>query len=208
MASAVEDYRTIATAGVCTVEERRSRFVAALAPVNDEEQARAYIAERRRVEPGARHHCHAFVLGVPAGEQRCSDDGEPAGTAGVPMLEVLLRAELTNVVAVVSRHFGGVKLGAGGLVRAYGTAVARAIDQLGVVTRRRVLRCVVEVEHAEAGRIEHALRGAYPVRGVEYGRRAEITVGVPTGERERFEAWVAELSAGAARIHVAGEEWL
>ncbi|WP_020502089.1 YigZ family protein [Sciscionella marina] len=205
----IEGYRTIAAEGTHEIEERRSRFIAALAPVEDEEQARAFIARRRRAEPNARHHCHAFVIGVPQREQRSSDDGEPAGTAGVPILEVLLRAELTATVAVVSRYFGGIKLGAGGLVRAYGGAVAAAVEAVGTVWRRRLELIVVTVDHALAGKLEHDLRqSGYAVRETSYGRDAEIEVGVPVAERPRFEAWLAELTAGAARTTTLGEAWV
>lgn len=198
----------MATSGVYELEERRSRFLAALAPVTDEQQAREFIAERRAAEPGARHHCHAFVLGVQHREQRSSDDGEPAGTAGVPILEVLLRAELTNTVAVVSRYFGGIKLGAGGLVRAYAGAARAALDELGTVRRQRMDLVAVTIPHSGAGRLEHELRQSeYSMRDVQYGREATFELGVPAAERERFEAWLAELSAGAARVSDTGETW-
>ncbi len=115
-----ERYRTVARPSVAEVEVKRSRFSCRLERVSDEAAARAVVEEERRVHWDARHHCSAFVLG-PSGEvQRSSDDGEPAGTAGAPMLEVLVGAGLSDVVAVVTRWFGGVLLGAGGLVRARG----------------------------------------------------------------------------------------
>src|SRR6185312_12810844 len=96
-------YLSVATPVLHEIEIKRSRFLCALAPVADEAAARAVIAARRKAEPAARHHCHAFVLGADGRTQRSSDDGEPAGTAGVPMLEVLRRREVTDTVAVVSR---------------------------------------------------------------------------------------------------------
>lgn len=204
-----DSYLTVPAVAVATYEQRRSRFVAALSPATDEDEARAFIASRRKAEPGARHHCHAFVIGAHVREQRSSDDGEPAGTAGVPILEVLLHAELTNLVAVVSRHFGGVKLGAGGLVRAYGNAVSAALAQAGTVRRQRLELYTVAVEHAAAGKLEHELRQSeYLVRAVQYGAHARLTVGVPAGERDRFETWIAERTAGSAAIEAMGEDWV
>jgi len=130
-------YLTVAGTGVHEIEIRRSRFLCALAPVTSEEAAREVIAARKKADPAARHHCHAFVLGADGRTQRSSDDGEPAGTAGTPMLEVLRRRELTDTVAVVTRYFGGVLLGAGGLIRAYGQAVSEAVDVVGVREYRR-----------------------------------------------------------------------
>lgn len=203
-----DTYLTVPAVAVATYEERRSRFVAAISPAEDEREARAFLAERRKTEPGARHHCHAFVLGVHLREQRSSDDGEPAGTAGVPMLEVLLHAELTNVVAVVSRHFGGVKLGAGGLVRAYGNAVSAVLVQAGTILRRRIELCAVTVDHAAAGKLEHELRESeYLVREARYGAKARLTVGVPAGARPRFEAWLAEHTGGSVPVEPVGEAW-
>ena len=109
--------RTIRENGEHELEIKRSRFLCALARVDSDEAAREFIAERRKLHHEARHHCTAYVLDE-GRAQRSNDDGEPAGTAGAPMLEVLRRNEITGVVAVVSRYFGGVLLGAGGLVRA------------------------------------------------------------------------------------------
>ncbi len=136
----------------------RSRFIATLAPVSDEAGADEVIASVRREFRDARHHGTAMVIGADGQWERSSDDGEPAGTTGAPMLAVLRGAELTDVVAVVSRYFGGTLLGAGGLVRAYGGAVGAALD----LARRRIRRPVevieVRVAHEDAGRLEHRLR--------------------------------------------------
>jgi uncharacterized YigZ family protein len=140
------------------IEVSRSRFIADLAPAADADAAGDAVAAARREFHAARHHCSAWVLG-PDGEQvRANDDGEPAGTAGAPMLAVLRGAELTDVVAVVTRYFGGTLLGAGGLVRAYGDAVSAALAELQRAPRRIVTHLEVRVGHAEGGRLEHLLR--------------------------------------------------
>jgi uncharacterized YigZ family protein len=136
----------------------RSRFVATLAPVADEAGADAVIAEVRREFHDARHHATAIVLGPDGQRQRSNDDGEPAGTAGAPMLAVLRGAELTDVVAVVARYFGGTLLGAGGLVRAYGGAVAATVEAAQRVGRVPVARFELSAGHEDAGRLEHRIR--------------------------------------------------
>lgn len=114
-------------------EIKKSRFICYLKRVYTEEEARAFISEIKKEHHKANHNCSAFTLGERQEIQRSSDDGEPSGTAGVPMLEILKKREITNVCAVVTRYFGGIKLGAGGLIRAYAGSVGHALDQVGLV---------------------------------------------------------------------------
>ncbi|MCE3554855.1 YigZ family protein [Pseudonocardia sp. RS11V-5] len=194
----------LARDGEHEIEIQRSRFLCRLARVPDADAAAAVIADVRRAHWSATHNCTAFRVGRAGEVQRSSDDGEPAGTAGVPMLEVLLRRELTDVVAVVTRYFGGVKLGAGGLVRAYGRAVSEAVDAVGVLRRVRHTRFLLAVPHADAGRLENALRAAgYPVVDVGYGRDVEITA--TAAEPETFRAWLAARTGGGVEAVEVGE---
>ncbi len=180
---------------------KKSRFLAHLSPVTSVAEADAVIARVRKEHWDARHHCVALVVGAHADQQRSTDDGEPSGTAGVPMLEVLRHRQVTDVVAVVTRYFGGVLLGAGGLVRAYSSAVSGALDVARPV-RRAVLTAVrVDVPHADAGRLHGVLRdwcaqhdGA--LDDVTYGIEAEFTVLVPPTELDRFDADLAAASSG------------
>ncbi|MHA6794059.1 YigZ family protein [Pseudonocardia bannensis] len=189
--------RVIARDGVHELEIQRSRFLCSLARVADDEEAAAFIAAVRKEHWSATHNCSAFRVGPDGGSQRSSDDGEPAGTAGVPMLEVLLRRELTDTVAVVTRYFGGIKLGAGGLVRAYGRAVSEAIDAVGTLRRARFATLEIAAGHAEAGRLDNALRAAgHRIADVGYGRQATFTVHVPAGDTDSFRAWLAEQTGG------------
>lgn len=161
----------------------KSRFITTVAPVATVEDAERVIAEVRRRHWDARHNCTAMVTGVLGDQARSSDDGEPSGTAGVPMLEVLRRRGLTDVVAVVTRYFGGVKLGAGGLVRAYSTSVSEALDRTALVHRRALTRVTVDVPHADAGRIDNVLR--------DWARHHDATLGDPAyGTTAAFELWV------------------
>ncbi|MGF0116796.1 IMPACT family protein [Promicromonospora sp. Marseille-Q5078] len=185
---------------------KKSRFLAHLAPARSVEEADAVVARLRKELWDARHHCVALVVGTHADQQRSSDDGEPSGTAGVPMLEVLRRRGLTDVVAVVTRYFGGVLLGAGGLVRAYSGAVAEALDV--AASRRLLLRretlteVTVDVPHADAGRVDHLLRDWATTHGAvleepTYAAVARLALLVPPGALPRLRDDLAAASAGA-----------
>jgi uncharacterized YigZ family protein len=197
--------RTIRRDGEHELEIKRSRFLCALARVADEEAAREFIARRRREHWSATHNCTAYILGEDGGIQRSSDDGEPAGTAGVPMLEVLRHRGMTDTVAVVTRYYGGVKLGAGGLIRAYGGAVSAAVDAVGVLERRRLLVVDVFADYVIGGRLESDLRDSrFHVRGVDYGDRVRVEVALPEAELAEFEVLLAELTGGKAEAEVRG----
>ncbi|GAA2620580.1 YigZ family protein [Streptomyces axinellae] len=199
-------YLTVAAEGVHETEISRSRFLCALAPAATEAEAQEFIARIRKQHPAANHNCSAYVIGVDAGIQKASDDGEPGGTAGVPMLQMLLRRDVRYAVAVVTRYFGGVKLGAGGLIRAYGGAVGEALDALGTVTRRRFRLVSITVGHERAGRLENDLRATgREVREVRYGAEVTIELGLPEADIDAFGTWLADATSGTARLTAGGE---
>ncbi|RSS43617.1 YigZ family protein [Streptomyces sp. WAC08241] len=203
-----EQYRTLAREGVHETEINRSRFLCALAPVADEREAQEFVARVRAEHPTATHNCFAYVLGADASVQRAGDDGEPGGTAGVPMLQMLLRREVRYVAAVVTRYYGGVKLGAGGLIRAYGGAVGEALDALGTVTRQRFRLATVTVDHQRAGKLENDLRATgRAVRDVRYADAVTIGIGLPDADVEAFRAWLADATAGTAALELGGEAY-
>lgn len=197
--------RTVRTETLVT----RSRFITTLAPATERDAADAVIAATRREFHDAGHHCTAMVFGPDGQRERSNDDGEPAGTAGAPMLAVLRGAELTDVVAVVTRYFGGTLLGAGGLVRAYGGAVTAAVERATRLSRRPVARFELFVAHEEAGRLENWLRtwaqthdglgddtiapGTYDAAGARFA----LAVPLP-----RVEALRAELASSGIRHHL------
>ncbi|MFI5534551.1 YigZ family protein [Kitasatospora sp. NPDC051853] len=203
-------YLTVRGSGVHELEIKKSRFICHLARVADEEEAQAFIAGIRKQYWDARHNCTAFVVGGEHPRERSSDDGEPGGTAGVPMLEVLRRRGLTDTVAVVTRYFGGIKLGAGGLVRAYGTAVSEAVDELGLLERRPVAVLAVQTDHTRAGRLENDLRAAgHVVRDLAYAADGvRIEVGVPEAGVTEFQVWLAEATGGAAVAEPVGRDFV
>lgn len=201
------DVRTLARGDATTaeLEIRRSRFITWLRRADDEASARALVEEARHTYPDARHHCSAFVVRIPGANlvERSSDDGEPAGTAGMPMLEVLRGSGLVDLSAVVVRYFGGVKLGTGGLVRAYSDAVRAALDVAPVVVQRETRLHRLALSHADAGRVESELRAAgFTVDDVAYGERVTLTLA--TNDDAGLASAVAALTGGAATPTPAG----
>lgn len=201
------------------LEIKRSRFITVLHRTGAEEQARSVLAGLRREFHDARHHCSAFVLGPDRTVQRSNDDGEPAGTAGAPMLEALLKretapgvADLSDVTAVVVRYFGGILLGAGGLVRAYSESVSAALDRAVLTQRRRLRICTVAVPHTAAGRLENDLRAAgYVMAETSYeAQNAVLRLALPDDPAALKDAAerLAALSAGSALLVPGETEWV
>ena len=201
------------------LEIRRSRFITVLRRAGTEDEARDLVAGLRREFHDARHHCSAFVIGPDRTVQRSSDDGEPAGTAGIPMLEALLKREtvpgvtdLSDVSAVVVRYFGGVLLGAGGLVRAYSESISASLDEAPLVRRSRLRICSAPVTHAAAGRLENDLRAAGMVMaGTTYqDRHTVLRIAVPddAGAIAAATERILQLTAGATTLSPDGTEWV
>jgi len=201
------------------LELKRSRFITVLRRSPDEETARSLVSDLRREFHDARHHCSAFVVGPDRMIQRSSDDGEPSGTAGIPMLEALIKretamkvADLSDVSVVVVRYFGGILLGAGGLVRAYSESVSAALDRAPLVRRRRLRLCAIDVAHAEAGRLENELRNAgYVMAETGYeAQHAVLHVALPddSGAISEARARLASLTAGNLELRPQGTEWV
>jgi len=206
----VTSYLTVARDAEAELEVRRSRFLCTLRRVEDEAAARALVEALRKEHWTARHHCSAFVLGPPPNPvERSSDDGEPAGTAGAPMLEVLRGRGLSDVAAVVTRWFGGTLLGTGGLARAYGDAVRAAVEVAGTVRRELVREHSVLLGHADAGRVESELRSrGLTVLGATYEATVELRLAVPPDGEPALAGHLAELTGGAVGSTVIGELWV
>lgn len=198
-------HRTLAAAVENEQEIRRSRFLCFLEPVDSEGSARAHIARVRALHPRARHHCTAFVIGDRSQLQRTSDDGEPSGTAGAPMLDALTANGLTNISAVVVRYFGGVLLGAGGLTRAYRAAVAEAIAGADVRERVPRLECAVTLGYAEAGTLEAEARSrGWAVGTGEYAADVTVHLFIDPADEALLTERVAAITAGNALIEPLG----
>lgn len=204
-------YLTLASPAAAELEVRRSRFVCDVAPAGSEEAARAFIEHVRSASRDARHHCTAYVLGADGATQRSNDDGEPSGTAGAPMLDVLRGRGLTGVVAVVTRWFGGTLLGTGGLIRAYGDAVSLALDRASLVARELREGVLVDLDHAAGPRVEHALRGLVDVDVTEVDylpRGVRLHVAAAPDAVAEVERVVAALTSGGGRLSPGQPSWV
>jgi len=200
---------TVVGTTVHEIVVKKSRFITRVAHVVSVEAADEVVAAVRKEYWDARHSCVALVVGQRADRQRSSDDGEPSGTAGVPMLEVLRQRGLTDVVAVVTRYFGGVLLGAGGLVRAYSTSVSEALDRAVVVRREPRVEVAVETDHVTAGRLENVVREWCHVHRAivdppAYGAAVVLTVRLRPRDLGSFEQLVAAETSGTALPEVRG----
>ncbi|GAB3567688.1 IMPACT family protein [Spelaeicoccus albus] len=197
----MEFLRTPVALAEAEIEVKRSRFIAVVGPAQDEDAAGRRIAEQRLAHPRARHHCSAFRV-ADGSVERSDDDGEPAGTAGGPMLGALDGAHVVNAVAVVTRYFGGVLLGTGGLVRAYSGAVREALAAASLRDLTRLQTLTVVVDYAIAARVE-AAGNPWRVLGAQYGASVTMRLGVP-GDPDAARARLRDLSAGTASIELGG----
>lgn len=205
----MQRYRTVRRSAESDIDVKRSRFLGVAARAADESAARAAIAEIRRTHHDARHHCWAYVVGPDAMVRRSGDDGEPSGTAGAPILEAITRRDLSDVVVVVTRWFGGTLLGTGGLARAYGQAATEALDGAGVRTRGLLRIVRIAVEHAEAGRLDNIARqdGAI-VRDTFYDTVAHIELGITQERAQDLTDRLGSIFGASATIESAGTEWV
>lgn len=187
--------------------EKRSRFIGHVKMVETEEEARAFIESIKKRHYDARHNCWCYII-KEGGAIRYSDDGEPQGTAGQPMLGVFEKEGITNVVCVVTRYFGGILLGAGGLVRAYSKAAKDALDAAGVSVVRRWVRLLVSCSYKSYERIRNETEkfGAV-IQDTEYGADILLTVLVPEADGDRYSAMLVDLTAGEVEPIADGEEF-
>ena len=201
----MSDFRVPYQAAETEFTEKRSRFIGHLLPVETEEQAREFIAQMKKKYYDARHNCWCYLIGRDV--LRYGDDGEPQGTAGQPMLNVFQRENVTNVVCVVTRYFGGILLGAGGLCRAYTKAAKDALDDAGISELRpwSVLRLDCPYALFERVKLEADKRGGL-VRDADYGAQIALTILLPQPEEAAFRKALQELSAGSLAPETTGTE--
>lgn len=189
----LETYRTIEKNGLVEIEIRKSRFLCFLQRVKTEEDAREFIQKIKKEHWKANHNCSAFIIGTDGLILRSSDDGEPSGTAGVPMLEVLKQNELVDVVAVVTRYFGGIKLGAGGLIRAYSSSVSAAIKEIGIVEVKPQQEVFVTIDYAAVGKMQHFLEeNEYPIKETQFLADVTFCIMVDENEIQSFQNDITE----------------
>lgn len=193
--------RILLSRGSGQIEEKKSVFIANIARADSEEEATAFIETMKKKYWDARHNCSAFVIGERGELTRCSDDGEPSGTAGRPMLEVLLRENIKNIVVVVTRYFGGTLLGTGGLVRAYTQAVKEGLNDCKIGVLRMGVPLALTTDYNGIGKILYLLSamGLTP-KDSDYGEKVTLQVLVPVEEKERLVRDITEATAGKTEI--------
>ncbi|MDR1060821.1 MAG: YigZ family protein [Clostridiales bacterium] len=199
-------YRTLARRAAAEYEEKKSRFVAEASPAATESDAVALVAEARARHPGASHHVFAYLTAGGERSKRCSDDGEPQGTAGAPVLDVIEKNGLEDVAVVVARYFGGTLLGAAGLIRSYGKAASLAVAAAGIADMRPALDMLVLAEYAHLDAIKNEIgKSGFFIKSIQYGLDAEILVQAPRGSSEAFMGRVSDLTNGRAAIEILRE---
>lgn len=197
----LERYKTIYQGNVGEIIEKKSRFIATVRLVESEEEALAFLEEMRKKYWNATHNCFAYVIGEHREIVRCSDDGEPSGTAGKPMLDVLLGEELYNTAVVVTRYFGGTLLGTGGLVRAYSKAVQEGLAQSQVIEKQYGIILEIGTDYQGLGKIQYIIgENKIPLLDSQYTDVVTLQVLLPMGEKERFVAELIEGTNGRVRI--------
>lgn len=203
----MQSYVTIYQGGEGEIVEKKSRFIAQVFPVETEEDAAKIIEETKKKYWDARHNCYAFVLGAGGEISRCSDDGEPSGTAGRPILEVLIGRKLKNVLVIVTRYFGGTLLGTGGLVRAYSTAAQVGIEASQVITKEVGYRLIVDTDYNGVGKLQYvAAQQEIGILDTIYAEQVKMTLLVPMALCERMIKEITEVTAGQAKIQKEEQE--
>ncbi len=195
--------KTVYKGGENEIIEKKSRFIATVIPAEDEDTALAFIEAMKKKYWNASHNCYAYVIGERGELQRCSDDGEPGGTAGRPMLDVLLGEEIRNVAVVVTRYFGGTLLGTGGLVRAYSSATKAGLEASTVITKIWGSKLMIHTDYTGLGKIQYILgQRGLKILDSQYTDQVLLTVMIPETELKEVEEELVEGTNGQAGLSV------
>lgn len=202
----LSQYKTVYSGGEAEIIEKKSRFIATVRPVKTEEEAIAFIESMKKKYWNATHNCSAYVIGEHFQIQRCSDDGEPSGTAGKPMLDVLLGEEIHDVVVVVTRYFGGTLLGTGGLVRAYSSSTKAGLSASKVITKMHGQKISIQTDYTGLGKIQYILgqRGLTILNSI-YTDKVDLEVLLPEDEIVAVMAEIREGTNGQAKMELQEE---
>lgn len=190
-------YLTVKGYGEHEIIIEKSRFICYVGRATTEEEAQSFIQDIKKKHWDATHNCSAYLIGEHDQIQKANDDGEPSGTAGVPMLEVLKKRKLKDTVVVVTRYFGGIKLGAGGLIRAYSKSTSEGLNHTGIVERRLMRIMETKVDYTLLGKLENELRQSrYTIKEIHYLEDVTFEAYVEEGEKDAFREWMTELTNG------------
>ncbi|GAA0337099.1 YigZ family protein [Oceanobacillus sp. FSL W7-1293] len=203
-------YYTVNKQGTDEIIIQKSRFIANVKRVESEEEAQEFIQSIKKEHRDATHNCSAYIIGETDYIQKANDDGEPSGTAGVPMLEVLKKKGLKDTAVVVTRYFGGIKLGAGGLIRAYGSATTQGIQTTGIVRRELMQGVSVTVEYTLLGKLENEIRqqSNYLLEDIHYLENVAFIIYVKTEETDAFQDWITEMTNAQAAFELLGQKYV
>lgn len=201
METTANGYRVVYEGGEGEIVEKKSRFIATVRPIETEEEAVAFVNEMKKKYWDARHNCSAFVIGIRQEVTRCSDDGEPAQTAGRPMLDVLLREGITNVAVVVTRYFGGVLLGTGGLVRAYQSATQAGLAASKIIEKRQGKKLIIHTDYNGLGKLQYLFgQQKTAILDTEYAADVVLTILVPVEQKDFLYKEIIEQTNGTAQM--------
>ena len=204
----MDAYHTVYRGGLGEIVEKKSRFIAEVFPVTSEEEAMQYLEEARKRYWDARHHCWAYVLGRNPSAERMSDDGEPAGTAGKPILEVIRGRQITDVLVIVTRYFGGTLLGPGGLVRAYTASAAEGLKHREIITRFHGFKLRIAADYTSLGKIQYLLaQRKICILESMYTDKVELIVLVPDEEEGALYKEIMDGTNGQAVLEKEQECW-
>ncbi|WP_171378852.1 YigZ family protein [Enterococcus cecorum] len=204
-----EAYFTIYQNGEHQIEIKKSKFICHLFRIENEEQAKEYIAKIKKEHYKANHNCSAYMLGENFEIQRSSDDGEPSGTAGVPMLEVLKKNQLQNTLAIVTRYFGGIKLGAGGLIRAYSTSVSEALKEIGIVQGKLQQILDIIIDYPQLGKLQNYLENEQiAIQEIDYLEQITVKVGIDINQCESFQNALIDLFNNQLSIQILDQKYV
>ncbi|KFN03989.1 YigZ family protein [Bacillus clarus] len=194
-------YLTIKSCGENEIVIQKSKFICYISRATTEEEAQEFIQKIKKQHWNATHNCSAYLIGEQDQIQKANDDGEPSGTAGVPMLEVLKKRGLKDTVVVVTRYFGGIKLGAGGLIRAYGKCTSEGVNHVGVVERKLMRVMQTEIDYTLLGKVENELRNSeYAIKDIHYLENVTFDTYVEEDKKQLFINWMIELTNGKCTI--------
>lgn len=198
----MEGYKIIYSGGTGEITEKKSRFIANVFPVETEEEAFRIIEETRKKYWDARHNCYAFIIGKDPGITKCSDDGEPSGTAGRPLLDILSGEGICNALIIVTRYFGGTLLGTGGLIRAYSGAAKAGLNASQIVTKEAGKRVTISTDYNSIGKIQYITsQMELAVINTQYTDKAKMELAVPVNNTEKLIKKVTEATSGQAVIN-------
>lgn len=202
-------YRTVKGYGQTEIEINRSRFIAYVEQTESEEAAVAFIEQIKKKHWNATHNCSAYMVGENDQHQKADDDGEPSGTAGKPILEIIKKMGLKDTVIVVTRYFGGIKLGAGGLIRAYGKSASAGIREIGVIERQGHTRIGVTIDYTLLGMVENQLRiQGYIIADKQFTDKITLIVLEKLGQEELLKQKITDWTAGQVEFEHAGEVYV